>query len=785
MRHQECTRRPVLFILLCALVVALSVATTGCKNAEASKAEHQKRGEAFLKERKFQEASIEFRNAIQLDDTFAAAHWGLAQAYEGLERWQEAFDEMKRAADLDPNNLPVRVRLGNYYLLGKQTAEAERYAKEVLQKDPNNIEGHILMGGVLYAQGNKDAALASLKRAIEIDPKRVESYLSLAQFYVTVKDAAKAEEAYKQAISINSASALAHVEYGKFLVQANRMNEAEPEFRRAVEAEPTNRDARQALATFYVVTKQMDKAEEAYKALAEVEKDRPEGRAALADFYSSTGRYDDAIRIYQEIINATPEYVKGRYRIGEMMLMRGEIKGATAQIDEVLKANPRDMQALMLRARVRLQTATPKDLKDAIEDLKEVLKQEPNSRAGLYFMAEANFRAQQLEQARIYAAELERYHPDYLPAKLIQAQISLLSGDNKNALARSSELLERIEKSGPDRNISPQLLAELRLKAHVTRGSAQLNLGNMQAARADYEAARDQAPNAPGVYTNLAALALREKKQDEAVSLYERALAIDNANFDALNGLINLYVSQQRIDQAHARVDQALTAQPNYAALHYLKAQVYGFERNAAGAEGELRRTLEIEPNYLPAYFALGALFVNMNRQEQAIAEYRKILEKRPDDAATYTLIGMLEDSRQNYDAAAENYRKALELDQNSVIAANNLAWLYATRGMGNLDEAVRLAQQIVQKYPDQNGFADTLGWVYYKKNLYAAAVEQLKKVVARDQTSATYNFHLGMALAGSGDKAGARRALEQALRLGEGKNFPDAEEARRTLATL
>jgi len=198
-----------------------------------------------------------------------------------------------------------------------------------------------------------------------------------------------------------------------------------------------------------------------------------------------------------------------------------------------------------------------------------------------------------------------------------------------------------------------------------------------------------------------------------------------------------------------------------------------------------LRRTLEIEPNYLPAYFSLGALFVNMNQQERAINEYRKILEKRPDNASTYTLIGMLEDSRQNYDAAAESYRKALELDQNSAIAANNLAWLYATRGMGNLDEAVRLAQQIVQKYPEQNGFADTLGWVYYKKNLYGAAVEQLKKVVSRDQNSATYNFHLGMALAGNGDKAGARRALEQALRLGEGKNFADADEARRTLATL
>ena len=40
-------------------------------------------------------------------------------------------------------------------------------------------------------------------------------------------------------------------------------------------------------------------------------------------------------------------------------------------------------------------------LKAAIEDLQEVLKQEPNSRAGLFFMAEANFRSGQIDQARV------------------------------------------------------------------------------------------------------------------------------------------------------------------------------------------------------------------------------------------------------------------------------------------------------------------------------------------------------------------------------------------------
>ena len=131
-----------------------------CTTPEKAKAQHVARGQALLKDKKFQEAALEFRNALQIDEKLADAHWGLAHAYEGLQRYQEAFDEMRQVAELDANNLDVRVKLGNYYLMaGKQSSaaisEAERLAKEILQKNPNHIEGHILMGSVLFAAGQK------------------------------------------------------------------------------------------------------------------------------------------------------------------------------------------------------------------------------------------------------------------------------------------------------------------------------------------------------------------------------------------------------------------------------------------------------------------------------------------------------------------------------------------------------------------------------------------------------------------------------------------------------
>ncbi|HEX9919611.1 MAG TPA: tetratricopeptide repeat protein, partial [Pyrinomonadaceae bacterium] len=420
MNHKECPRsgsgRSLSSVLLAFLVAACAFATVSCSNPEKAKAEHVQRGETYLTEKKFQEASLEFRNAVQIDDKLAQAHWGLARAYEGMEQYLQALDELRRTIALDANNLEARVRLGNYYILFYQRerkdefrAEAEKLYQDVLQKDPNNIEGHILKGSVLFASGKREEALAAITYAVSLNPQRIESLMSLALFHRQVNEPSKAEEVYKRALSINDRSALAHLEYAKFFVSQNRLDMAEAEFRRAVEVDSQNRDARLTLASFYLVNKQLDRAEEAFKALAELDGGRPEGRAVLADFYASVGRNDEAANLYQQIVSSAPDYARGRHRLAELMLQRGDQAGASAQIEETLKKNANDREGLILRARLRLNQDRAKE---AIEDLKQVLKIEPRDQAGLYFMAEASFRAGQMEQARIYAGDLEKFYPD-------------------------------------------------------------------------------------------------------------------------------------------------------------------------------------------------------------------------------------------------------------------------------------------------------------------------------------------------------------------------------------
>ena len=807
MRLIECPRsghgRSLLFLLLSVL---LTLSLAACSNPAKAKAEHLRRGEQYLKERKYPEAALEFRNALQIDDSLVDAHWGLAQAYEGQENILPAVRELQRTLELKPDHADAATKLGNIYLLAFQANpvankqlkdEAAKLARDVLERDPNNIEGHILKAGVLYAGGERDKALDELKTAVALNPQRIESLMGLARFYVQANDAANAEATYQRALAVNDRSALAHMQYGVFLAQQRRNDQSEAHLRKAVEVEPDNREARRTLASFYVANKQFDKAEEVAKAWADLDREHPEGRAILADFYSTIGRDEDAIRVYQEIAAKWPDYARAHYRLGEMMLLRGDLNGADEQAKAVLTKNPNDMEALKLRARLNLQKG---EAKKAIDDLAQVLKQEPRDQTALYFMAQAQLALGQLEQARSYAADLDKYSPDYLPGKLLQAQISLrASGEEnwKNAQRLAADLIERLNRLTPGQQLSAELLAELRAKAYTARGAASLLLKDTAAARADLTAARDAMPNAPDAYVNLAGVAMVENKPAEAEPLFERALQIDNANFSAMDGLLKLYYRQGQFDRAHARVDQAIAARSDNAGLHFLKAQIYGLQQDAAGAERELQRTLELDSDNAAALTSLAALYVNTGQPDRAVSEYRNVIANLPDtdDAAAYTLIGMVEDGRKNYDAAVTAYKEALTRNPEATIGAiagNNLAWDYAENGKGNLDEAVRLAQGVVQKFPDQPGYADTLGWVYFKKGLYGAAVEQLQKAVnqsaAANADSALYRLHLGRALASMGRKTEARQQLQQALNLGTEKKMlspEQLEEARQALATL
>ena len=90
---------------------------------------------------------------------------------------------------------------------------------------------------------------------------------------------------------------------------------------------------------------------------------------------------------------------------------------------------------------------------------------------------------------------------------------------------------------------------------------------------------------------------------------------------------------------------------------------------------------------------------------------------------------------------------------------------------------------QWLRRLPDNAAVADTVGYVYLKRQDPAKAIPQFERSIQKDPKNPVYQYHLGIALAAAGDPVKARRALEEALRLNP--SFAGADDARKKLSSL
>lgn len=759
-----------------ALIIGLLILSTSCGQSLES---HLTQGEEFLQKRRFQEAEMQFRAAVDIDETSSKAHWGLARSHEAQGDFLETVQELKRVSELAPDNLDAKSKLGNYYLLftPPQIQEAEKVLQDILKRNGKFIEGHILKASILSAQKKpENEILAVLNHAISLDKKRTESYLALARYYMKIAKNDEAEAAIKTAISANERRALGYLEYGRFLTYAKRHDEAEAPFMRAIEVEPKNIEARQAIATYYLVRRRIENAELAYKELIKIQENSAESRMDLANFYTLVNRDDDAIKVYQTILSEQTDYARARYKLAETYLRREEFDKVNAEIEILLSVNDTDAEALMLRARLKLQE---NKTEEAVADLEEVLKKQPSLQNALFYMAQARLALGQVDQARAFIGDLERFHPKYRRTNLLRIQAAFLADEPQIALQESNKLINLVSRSFASDANNSQELEELRVRGITSRGFANLRLGNIEEAAKDLAEVARLSPNSAGAKINLAQIYVAKNEGARALELYEDALRIEANNFDALSGTVSMLTRQKDFAGAASRVDTAIKAAGQnkeiLPALFYIKSDIFTAQGNLNAAEAELRKAIELDAEYLPAYSAYASLLIAKNQSGAALEQYKKIVEKKP-SASIFTLMGMIEDANGKFDAAEANYRKALEISPGTAIAANNLAWLIADQNRGNLDEAMRLAQETADKNQRVPGFYDTLGWVNYKKGFHPRAIESFKKAVALDEADAMktgkpvnagYRLRLGMALAANGDKDSGKREVATALRSG------------------
>jgi len=243
-----------------------------------------------------------------------------------------------------------------------------------------------------------------------------------------------------------------------------------------------------------------------------------------------------------------------------------------------------------------------------------------------------------------------------------------------------------------------------------------------------------------------------------------------------------LDLQEKQPERARTRVEQRLQETPDESAVLALAGRTWAATGDKAKGEAFLRRAIEADPSNLDAYSLLGGLYLSEQKVDQAIAEFDKLTARRPGATGAATMAAVIVLTQGKEEEARRRFERIVELDPRAAVAANNLAWMYASRGE-QLDRALQLAQAATAELPDHPQVADTLGFVYLKKQLPLLAIQPLRLAVAKVPGNPAYHYRLGLAYSQAGDKGAARQELEQALRLKA--DFEGADEARSILKSL
>ncbi len=721
----------------------------------------------YAKSGKHQEAVLQYRNALRIDQNYAPTYLELAESLQNQGDLRNAIATWRRLLEIDSKNVKAKLALGPFLLLAgiqdkDQFKTVKQFAEDVLAAEPANIQARFLLGQASAGLNDLERASSEMEKVLVADPTHLQAGLSLGAIRMRQNNNPLAEAAFQSVLQKHPESPEAHIAIAMFYGNTGRLAETENFLKKAFDLKPEEGPSLYGLVNFYLSQKKEKEAEAVFRQAMTRKPEAREPRWGLANFYLQRGKVDEGLAILEELSKTSPKDRQAKLRLAEVQLDRKHGEATEKIVQAMLAENKNDPEARYLQGRL---LGMRGESEKALQEFNAALKLNENL-AGAYLQKAVLLlnRGELAEAQTALKAAMERDRTN-LAARGLWARTLALQQKPAEALAEAQAVL----------SVLPQDENALAAKAEALAGQ-----GKAKEGLDTWKNLTAQQPQNAYYWHRFGLAEVASGATAAAMEHFKKAVSIKPDFLPAINDILYLYFKDKKYDAALAELDRIGGRSPQDEVAIF-RGKIQSSRNNYGEAEKEFRRAIEINPQNYQAYILLGQLNLQQKKFPEAVAEVDKLIAKNEKFTAAYLLKGFYLQSARNNTGAIENYRKALNMEPDNVVAGNNLAWLLADTGKAaDLDEALKIAGEIKKLAPENAEVADTLGWIYYKKKYYAPAVDQLLFSVNHRQGKAEHYYRLGLAYNAKGDLMLAQQTLRKALEMDP--RYPDAQEAKRIL---
>ena len=725
--------------------ILFTINLPGCSDPQQKIEKHYKRALEYIKIDDERAAIIELKNAIQLDAKYADARYHLGLLYLKAGNPKAAFDELQRAFSLDPQNLDAGVKVAEFHLISRNKEESRRYIRQVLKVDPNYLDGLALLANIELIEGNFSRAEEAIDKALIQAPEMDKFYIIKGNALVAQNKWEEGEKIFQKAIKLGPDN---FANYRALLIfYQQRKNDAAAQnlLDKMILKFPDNPRMYLILAEFHQRKGNTEKAENAMLKMVEIQPDSIPFRLMLTDFYKKQLQFDKAEETLKSALSDFNNSIQLQVALAELSFDLKKFDQSQAIIEKLLATNPANGGANLIKARFLIKDG---ENNEALNIINPLTTDYPRWPEPYYYSALTHLRLgqvelaqQSIEQALQNDINNDRYHA-------LASQIHLTRGNSAEA-GREATLALRINGRS---SIAVKLLAKSLIQAkEYDKAIDFIGKLNQEVVAKDVE-----------LLGSLGLAYIGQKDPEQAKQIFSDLLILAPDNSKAL-ALLTALTAEKDIPKAISFVQQHL-AKSETAGHYILLGDLLTRNEQFEEALKAYQKVQELAPENPQGYILSARLLSRLDKVDETIAKYEELLKNTPNSIAGIMGLATTYEIQGRKDEAKSKYIEALEIQPDLPAAANNLAWMLASEEQPDLGEALRLAMQAKQAFPDQPNIADTLGWVHYKRKAYSLAISQFNQALEGLQDNPVIQYHLSLALHGNGDIQAAIDSLEKAL---------------------